>query len=63
MRALVDELEPTEAVIIYARFHCNKKLAEISEDLDMPISTVHAHLGKALVKLQRKLMTYEGLLD
>lgn len=63
VKAIADQLSPAEAMIIYARFYCNKKFAEISEDLNMPISTVHSQAHKALCKLRQSFLTYKDMID
>jgi RNA polymerase sigma factor (sigma-70 family) len=54
----LDALRPDERTCVVMRFYLDLPLAEIAEQLDMPLGTVKSHLHRAVATL-RDLLTEE----
>jgi RNA polymerase sigma factor (sigma-70 family) len=61
--AVVHSLTPDEQRIIDARFFQGMTLVRIASEMDIPISTLHGRLMKALGKLGATLGRYRDLLE
>ncbi len=60
LRKLVDTLPDKARMVVVLRYQEDMDPAEISEVLDMPVSTVKSHLHRSLALLRGKLRNKEG---
>lgn len=56
---MIEELKPHQKEVIYMMYFEQKKLQEISKELNIPLSTIKSRVSRARIDLEKKIKEFE----